>query len=942
MAYRYGRGHWAPIGNPLQLEKSPYWLSQDPANVNRINVGTAPDVRHFPDYLDKGRKVDNNYVNNTVGQYPNYVKMSGVTSAQTADGVYKDDDYSLFGYTSDNLAETNYEYYYRNFLYRIVDYLCKLKTSGTIGLQTWEDTLTNKKIKEKLLFFQFGEGSTGDLKPWGDGTAVFDESPTTPVQMDLADDIDLETEWPIFVRKHWGWLANTLFKLNGSATAAPASRPLPNVRLMLNASSATKVWGKRSDGSNPGLNNLPRKVTIDFTQPSPEAYMLWPISSQTPFNNGVYNNNADRLTRNWFGRRYNGSSWSNTPDAIMKYLHQSWRKPPEGGHLYNMNFGRQYRDMYRRMKYDQLGSIAKATMGSNNGVIRYRDECDWNNNDLANYREEKDNNQNVIKAYEPDKLRSRPRHLFATATSSLDFGLDYWIQYIDMLIYEDQAGLQFLDEANAKVFTFFNQHVQDYDYSNNDITKSPMSSYLAFKDGLDAADTTRFAAEDLAIHNGNNNQKQKVNSTNDAGTVNGNYNGEKYAEKIATNRNLGTSNIYNQNTLQSVSDIAQGGTGNQYLSNGAGKNDVGWFVTTDNDAAIIRSGSTTKLTMQEVDTAGSATAYKEKQIGYYNIIGKTITGNTEITDKLSPFGRFSKGVVSIDMADNASGVFYQKANNIYIRLDSSFKDIIRNQPGTQTYIAITWFGSRVYNGGKDTTGSGILFGVLGTGQISGDELNRFDISNPDTTARRRWFTKVFTTCFWTPAPNSSPWDFVISNTSVDPSTNTTIQVAMVEVFIGDKPDYFTDNSADTKSYYAYPPPGGAANSDPFADANITTLKFSTACYPWCYPNCGVEEQSSSAGSNGEGDPVQAKPTGVDWQLYPNPATNHTSIKINKAYKSVTITIQDLSGKTLHTQTAGATSTGQVIAINKLPVVKGVYIVTLEADGAVSHKKLVVE
>ena len=914
-------GQWAPIG-AFNEPRFPSWLLAPDAGVKRIVVTKGTDIRYYPDYLDKGRKVGNSYVNNTEGQYPDYVKMPSVDSPQTSDGVYKDDDYSLFGYTSDNFAETNYEYYYRKFLYRIIQYLCNLKTTGAPD-NAWEDITTSKKIKEKLLFLQCAEGSTGDLRPTTDGEAVFEESSTESVNIDVSNDIDLETEWPIFVRKHWGWLANTLYQLNGAANSANyATRPLPNVHLLLNGGNGTKVWGERSDDSNPGLNTLPRKVTIDFNQPSPESYLLWPISSQSVYNNGVYPNNEDRLTRNWYRRRYNGSSWSNTPDAILKYLHQSWRKPPEGGHLYHMNFGRQYRDIYRRMKNDQLGSIAKATMGSNGGVIRYRDECDWDNTDIDKYLP-RDNNG----VYNTDKLLKRPQHLLATATSALDFGLDYWIQYYGMVTYQAETGCTYLDTANAKVFTFFNQHVQDYDYSNNDITKTIQSSYLAFKDGLDAADTTRFAVEDFAIHGGNNIQKKKVNSTNDDGTVNGNYNGEKYAEKIATNRNLGLSNIYNQNTVQAVSDIAQGGAGNQYTRNGGGQNDVGWFVTTDNDAAIIKSGSSSKLTMQEVDTLGSTIGYKSKQIGYYNIIGKTITGNTEITDKFSPFGRFSKGVVSTDMANNASGVFYQKASATYIKLGDELRSsIYNNNDPKHVYIAITWFGSSVYSGNNDATSHKLNLTIKGSDCMLTTYTDTFNRYSGTIHNRKRWFTSVYQIVNWTVFPNLQSWDFAISNSSG--FADVSIQLAMVEIFIGSKPDYITDGLNQTAYYYAYPSPG--KSGDPFKTVNITGVNMA--------PPPDICNFLSTPG----GDSLKVKTTTTNWQLYPNPAVNYATIRINQSASTIGITIRDMMGKTLQKKSLSNIAAGYNVPIDLSGYAKGVYMVYLQVDGETSYKKLIVE
>ncbi len=525
-------GQWSPIGianDPNQI--GPYWLSNTQSGVKRLRTGSGIDARYYPDYLDKGRKpADQGYVNNTAGTYPDYVKMSSVTAGVSTNGAYTDDDYALFNYTSDNLAETKYEYWYRNFLYCIIQYLCNLKTTGTPD-KPWEDIQTNIKIKQNLLFLQIPEGTTGDLRPW-DGLKKIVEGSEPNVQIDLDDDIDQETEWPIFVRKHWGWLANKLFNLNGSAIAAPSTRKLPNVHLLLNGGSGSKVWGKKVADNNPGLNNLPRQVTVDFTKASAESYFLWPASNVAPYSDGVYTNNADRLTRNWFGRRSaDGTNWGNTPNSIMKYLIQSWRKPPEGGHLYNMNFGKNYRDMYRRLKYDQLpANIAKSTQGSNGGVIRYRDECDWNNTDLGYYTDYK-----VGGFYDIDILRQRPRHLFATATSALDFGIDYWIQYINMVTYKEPGNpTPIIDAENGKVYTFFNQHIKGYDYSDNDITNTPMSSYLAFKDGLDGNDYTRFTAEDAVIGGGSNSgTNSSVDNDGENPLLQVESLGESYCKKIA-------------------------------------------------------------------------------------------------------------------------------------------------------------------------------------------------------------------------------------------------------------------------------------------------------------------------------------------------------------------------------------------------------------------------
>ena len=921
-------GHWAPIGDP-DNPNFPFWLSTDSAdNVKRIAVTKGTETRYFADYLDKGRKVPGQgYVNNFVGTYPNYVKMPTVSSVQTADSVYIDDDYTRFGYTSDNLAETKYEYYYRNFLYRLLQYLCNLPTTGTVT-NAWEDTLTSKKIKEKLLFFQFGEGSTGDLRPW-DGNAVIDEpvGSDSTVKIDLSDAIDLETEWPIFVRKQWGWLANTLYKLNGPANMANyATRPLPNAHLLLNGGNGSKVWGERSDGSNPGLNKLPRTFNIDFTTPSPESYFLWPVSTYEL--DSVNNSCTDtqRLFRNWFGRRYQGNSWSNTPDSIMTYLHQSWRKPPEGGHLYNMNFGKQYRDIYRKLKYGQLGSIAKTTQGSNGGVIRYRDECDWNNTDLDTYQPRFNDG-----VYNFEKLLQRPQHLFATATSALDFGLDYWIQYTGAISYQSQTGdSSFIDTANGKVFTFFNQHVQDYDYSNNDITKTIKSSYLAFKDGLDAGDTLRFATEDLAIHGGNNTLKLLVKSATDNDTINSSSKGEAYAEKIAKVRNSDTTLslplIYNQNSLQAKSDIAQGGAGNQYNSNGAGKNDVGWFVTTDNDAAIIKSGGSTKQTMQEVNSTGGIPDAIQK-VGYYNIIGTLRQNGVDTTDKLSPFGRFSKGIVSPGMAGNASGAFYQKASATYIKLGDELRSsIYNNNDPKDVYIAITWFGSSVYSGNNDATSHKLNLTIKGSDCTLKTYTNTFNRYSGTIHNRKRWFTSVYQIVNWTVFPNLQSWDFAISNSSG--FADVSIQLAMVEIFIGSKPDYITDGLNQTAYYYAYPKPG--KSGDPFNDANITGV------------NMAPPPDICNFLSAPVGDTLKVKTTTTDWQLYPNPAVNYATIRINQSASTIGITIRDMMGKTLHTKSLSSIAAGYNAPIDLSGFAKGVYMITLEADGAVSHKKLVVE
>ena len=74
-------------------------------------------------------------------------------------------------------------------------------------------------------------------------------------------------------------------------------------------------------------------------------------------------------------------------------------------------------------------------------------------------------------------------------------------------------------------------------------------------------------------------------------------------------------------------------------------------------------------------------------------------------------------------------------------------------------------------------------------------------------------------------------------------------------------------------------------------------------------------------------------------LFPNPATNNTTITLGSSSKKVEVTIADITGKIIYSTTASET---QKIEVNTEDFSTGVYVVQIQTADFIATKKLVVE
>lgn len=883
--------------------------------ISKITQTIDGKPRYYPDYLDKAHHTidcsDLTRCNSSPNssRYPDYVTIPAGQSFVNGGSVYKyyDEDRANYAFVNDDYAETPYEWYWRSFMYNILSFLANLRTDLPNGqLPVGQYQVVNQAIKNKLLFIESAEGKTGDLEPWDfSSDAKFDDG--TNVYM-------LTREWQVFVKKSWGWLAKTMYVLNNNNQSP---KPFPNLHLMLNAGSGGDIWLKGGTTNScttdncsncfnsytdclahENIDNEQRPLSYDFTKPSDESMFCWPTS--------IPATGSDPWRyKNWFNNMYYPDiSYVVTPCPYYDYLKNAWRKAGEAGHLYNMNYGQFYNTIFDKLKRNKLGANYSSASG-----IRFRDECGWASTDI-NPRCPPPVNGNTTADMETftDKRAKTAARLFATATSALEFGLDYWTVKSDEIREKcldngacvDGLGSKY-DLDNAKVFEFFNQHVKDYDDPNVIIDVNATSyaganatgSFAALKDGLDGNNYSRFTSEDN-YSNGNT----SANDRND--DINGNSAGEQYCTLIALNRNTAVTNYDNQNAVQPSSDIAQGGANHQYYlvrsQYGAGENDVGWFVTTDNDGGL-----------QEVNIANSNS--NTGKIGYYNILGKTAPSSGTV-DGTSIFGRFSKGIESSSLSNfgtTTTNHLKSKTQSLYFLID---RNLLSTQMST-AYIAVTYYDGNDYNatGGANSKWNITVNHSLGSYVSS-------DISR--TTNSENWKTVVFKLCNWIPVSPAPQWDIKISN--VSGTVKDAIQIGLVEFFR--QPPAF--------NYYT----SINNTADPFA--NAIALNSCTSAPGFTRKSNSIQSGDNLTATNATDG------NAINWTLYPNPAGDNTVLHIAAKIEHLQVSLSDVEGKTVYSRSMMNVKEGTELIIPLNNLAKGVYVCKVITDDKISSAKLVVE
>jgi len=111
---------------------------------------------------------------------------------------------------------------------------------------------------------------------------------------------------------------------------------------------------------------------------------------------------------------------------------------------------------------------------------------------------------------------------------------------------------------------------------------------------------------------------------------------------------------------------------------------------------------------------------------------------------------------------------------------------------------------------------------------------------------------------------------------------------------------------------------------------LVFTKFTTAA-----PGKFVFSKKSFAGTGIN----EVKNTNSSFIVYPNPATSQINIVLNENVKNSTLHIFDINGKTISSQTLINQNTASIDLSN---LNKGIYFITIDADGVKSSKKFIVE
>lgn len=650
---------------------APSWIYDAPDNITKVVTKESSICEiYYPDYLGKEANFNINLPNpysNPANKYNNYAD----------DGISLVEEDLL---PDDNLLETKYEILWHNMLNNVLSYIANMTPANT-GFS--DQTILN--IKNKFLFLQTAEGTTGDLRPY----KFIPKDEYRKFQIN-------EEEWSLFLKKNWAFSARKIWELRNS---------LPNLKLMINGGAGGNVW---TEYSNPNFGKInlsePIKDISDFNNPSLNSLFSWPTLKYDVFN-PVITNVYSKL---------NGANFQNDWYVVLR---DSWRKAPEAGHLYQLNFNKYYKKVYNNLK---TNSLDNTKYYASNSEVFFRDECDWNLND--------------IEATMPDQIQS---HLFATASWSLDFGLDIWVVPYSFII--DLKGTispnnDIVNVFNEPVWEFYNQH------SRNNLSLNASSGFCALKSVYDASEIEKYEF----------NYNQTIGSGCASTEINSSYDnnptvqncGEKYCASIVS-----TSNNPAQ---QLVSDIAQGGAGNQYNSNGAGKNDVGWYLKTGNDGKFIT----------QVDFLGGAQSYENYSNGVWNFYDNS----------KSVYGRFGRSNIR-------SPLECLECNYMDFKINSQLAGKNCSQPGIkENYIAVTYYDASPQSIWQLVLPCGIN-GAIAFPNIVGQNINK-------------WKTAIFKLSNWFPI-QSSDVDFTISVSQQYPS----VTFSLIEFFCG-LPENYNFNDID--------------------------------------------------------------------------------------------------------------------------------------------------
>lgn len=157
--------------------------------------------------------------------------------------------------------------------------------------------------------------------------------------------------------------------------------------------------------------------------------------------------------------------------------------------------------------------------------------------------------------------------------------------------------------------------------------------------------------------------------------------------------------------------------------------------------------------------------------------------------------------------------------------------------------------------------------------------------------------------------------------------NMTIQWSTDGITWNNGTKYQRYNTSTSWTRQTYQLPDGALNQSNLRIGFLFTSEYGYNCY---LDDVRIENSSTGVDEEVNQDNIM---------IYPNPNKGSFKVKTNNTYKNVTIDVHDICGKLVHKQIFSNSSEASIELANQS---KGLYFITIHADGKTSKQKIVVE
>lgn len=715
-----------------------------------VKVVKGGEVDFYPDYMGFVKKDISSAIDWTqqdIDQRYNPSLYPDGSSTAVLGGRLGDAGWGGYGSTTtgEGWGESPYEKRWYKMIDALLDHLAHFPSGNALyncdgtpinddeGHQIVIGATDMTSLASKLLFIQSAEGTTGDLFAWHDDSDGDDFEGDLCVDLNDNGQLDANEEftksndytykikksststsnvddWKMFIKKSWGYMAERVDHYN---KVVSNTNIMQHLHLLLNGGSTALMWPNAGlDGNAPDISSL-------SAPPGTSTLFDW-VTVKAPTQAQLNN--------------LNKNPYNNQSNAFHAVMINAWRKAPEAGHLYQLNF-----EPYYQKAYDKLrkGTLYGTTNYAIDSPMFYRDELGWEHNGL---------NECSVVGTNATITDAQVKHVLAAACSALHFGLDFWVVQKQQLFkpvigtvdgVDKCIWTQTLDESdiNMMAFKFFNNHA-------NDRAGVSSSAFSALKEGIDASgkSTTGFSCS----------------QTGSVTSAVGSTCGKEFCTWLAATH-------LSNSAQQKIPLKGQGGPHHQYdekddavSGSTAGTNDVGWYIYGKATQPSVAS-SNYEQGMNEITTSvDNGVTYNAAPLGYYN----------QFDIYKSIYGRFSKAIV--DQATyNSQGSNRTKEYLFGFNISSQLMQKASDNSYSNEYIAVTYFddGSTISNTKKWKIEFPCTIG-----------FNTNIFPEVVKSGGNKWKTVVFAN-----ASSVTSSVFTITNTS---SVTDITKFALVEVFFG--------------------------------------------------------------------------------------------------------------------------------------------------------------